>query len=81
MKGKDSLIRVYSGTEITVTLLKDELEESGISAMIQNDFNSGVSAGFSGGFTSAVDLFIKESDLTAAEPIVKEFVKINNGDA
>jgi len=77
MKEKNNLICVYTGTELTVNLLKDELEKSGIPGMIQNDFNSGVSAGFSGGVPSSVDLFILEHDLEKAEPIVSEFREIN----
>lgn len=77
MKGNNSLIRVYSGTELTVNLLKDELESFGIPGMIQNDFNSGISAGFSGGVSSSVDLFIQESDLEKAEPFIQEFREIN----
>jgi hypothetical protein len=71
------LIRVYTGTELTVALLKDELEKVGISSMIQNDFKSGVSAGFSGGIPSAIDLFIQEFDLKKAEPIIREFINTN----
>ena len=78
MKGNNNLIRVYSGTELTVNLLKDELEKFGISSMIQNDFNSGVSAGFSGGVPSSIDLFIQELDLGKAEPILSEFREIND---
>jgi len=78
MKENNNLIRIYSGTELTVNLLKDELEGSGIPSMIQNDFNSGVSAGFSGGVPSAIDLFIQEHDLGKAEPIVNEFREINS---
>jgi len=78
MKEKNNLICVYTGTELTVNLLKDELEKSGIPGMIQNDFNSGVSAGFSGGVPSSVDLFIQEHDLEKAEPIVSEFREIND---
>lgn len=77
MKGNSNLIRVYSGTELTVNLLKDELESFGIPCMIQNDFNSGISAGFSGGVPSSVDLFIQEYDLEKAEPIIQEFSEIN----
>ena len=69
----DKLICVYSGTEITVNLLKEILEETGIPALIQNDFNSGISAGFSGGVPSAIDLFIGEDDLEKAEPIIADF--------
>ena len=78
MKEKSNLIRVYSGTELTVNLLKDDLEKFGISSMIQNDFNSGVSAGFSGGGPSSIDLFIQELDLGKAEPIISEFSKTNS---
>jgi len=77
MKDGDNLIRVYSGTELIVNLLKDELEKSGIPAMIQNDFNSGVSAGFSGGNPSSVDLFIQEFDVEKAVRIISEFRNIN----
>lgn len=77
MKDKNKLIRVYTGTELTVNLLKEELEKFGISGIIQNDFNSGVSAGFSGGVSSAIDLFIQEFDLKKAEPIITEFIQIN----
>lgn len=78
MKKNSNLIRIYSGTELTVNLLKGELEGFGIPGMIQNDFNSGISAGFSGGVPSSVDLFIQESDLGKAEPIVSEFREINS---
>ena len=78
MKGNSNLIRVYSGTELTVNLLKDELEKFGISSLIQNDFNSGVSAGFSGGVPSSIDLFIQELDLGKAEPILREFRETND---
>ncbi len=79
MKEKGNLIRVYTGTEITVNLLKEELEKVGIPGIIQNDFNSGISSGFSGGFPSAIDLFIQELDLKKAEPILISFKKLNKG--
>jgi len=78
MKEENKLIRVYSGTEITVMLLIEELEKFGISGMIQNDFNSGISAGFSGGGPSSVDLFIQELDFEKSEPIINEFIEVNN---
>ena len=78
MKEKDNLIRVYTGTEITVNLLKEELEKEGIPGIIQNDFNSGISSGFVGGVVSAIDLFIQEVDLKKAEPILMSFIKLNN---
>jgi len=78
MKDKDKLIRVYSGTALTVNLLKDELEQAGVTGLIQNDFNSGIVAGFSGGGPSSIDLFIQEFDLKKAEPIINDFLLHNN---
>jgi len=77
MKKENNLKRIYTGTEITVNLLKQELESAGIATMIKDDFNSGISAGFSGGVPSAIDLYIQESDLEKAEPIITEFFRIN----
>lgn len=79
MKEKSNLIRVYSGTEITVNLLYDELEKIGISGIIQNDYNSGIIAGFSAGTSSSVDLFIQEIDIKNAEPIISGFRDVNKG--
>jgi hypothetical protein len=73
MKQKDKLIRVYSGNEMTVNLLKGRLEIAGIYAAIQND--SGDS--FFRGVPAAVDLYIQQSDFKKAEPIISEFIKKN----
>jgi hypothetical protein len=78
MKENDDIIRIYTGTEITVNLLKDELEKIGITGVIQNDFESGTSAGIAGN-PSAIDLFIQQSDLKKAKPILADFLKINKG--
>ncbi len=69
--------RVFAGTQVQVNLLKGELEQNDISCLIQDDFNSGVMAGFSGGVPSAIDLYIQEKDLKKAEPIIKEFIERN----
>ena len=46
MKKATNLIRVFTGTEVTVILLKGKLEEIGISAIIKNDYQSGNTADF-----------------------------------
>jgi hypothetical protein len=78
MNENDNIIRIYTGTELTVNLLKDELEKVGISGIIQNDFESGTSAGI-GGDPSAIDLYIQESDLKKAKPVLVDFLRINKG--
>jgi hypothetical protein len=73
MKEKDRLIRIYSGNEVTINLLRGRLEIEGISASIQND--SGDS--FLRGSPAAVDLYIQQSDYKKAEPIINEFIDKN----
>ena len=77
MKKGNNLIRVFTGTEFSVYLLKERLEEVGISALIQDDFQSGISSGFVSGVPSAIDLYIQESDLKEAAAIIDEFVQNN----
>jgi hypothetical protein len=75
MSQSDNIIRIYSGHEVDVLFLKAELEENGIGAMVQNDFQSGVIAGFAGGLPGSIDLFVQVSDQEKAKPIVDEFIE------
>jgi hypothetical protein len=77
MENNDNLIRVYTGSEVSIILLKEALEENGIPTMTRNDYDAGLSAGFVGGTPSTLDLFIQKSDIGKAEPIIKEFEKSN----
>jgi len=77
MKSGNDLIRVFTGTEVLVYLLKERLEEVGISALIKDDFQSGLTVGFVTGVPSAIDLYIEESDLKEAETILNEFAQDN----
>jgi len=77
MKNGNDLIRVFTGTEVLVYLLKERLEEVDISALIKDDFQSGITVGFVSGVPSAIDLYIQESDFKIAEPIINEFMQDN----
>jgi len=44
---------------------------------MQDDFQAGLSAGFAGSTPSAIDIFIQESDLKKAEPIINDFIQKN----
>jgi hypothetical protein len=74
---RDELVRVFSGSEIAVMMLKEALDELEIGSFVQNDFQSGMAAGI-GGFSSFVDLYIQQSDLQRAEPLIVEFTEANN---
>jgi hypothetical protein len=77
VKEKNKLIRVYTGTELTVILLKELLEEIGVTSTIQNNYKSGVEVGFIGGVQSAIDLYIQHSDFETAEPVIRDFIAKN----
>jgi len=77
MKMKNKLIKVYTGTEVTVILLKGLLEEIGVTSTIQNNYKSGIEVGFVGGVQSAIDLFIQQSDFEKAEPLIRDFISKN----
>jgi len=81
MKDSDDLIKVFTGTEVTVLLLQEMLEEIGIGSLIQNDYQLGVDVGFVGGVQSALDLFIQTSDFEKAEPVIREFISQNQQQA
>lgn len=72
---KDDLIKVFTGSEVSVNHLKKELEDKGIGSLIKNYFRSGLSAGFSGGPSTTIDLFIQAEDFELAKPIIENFVK------
>ena len=78
MSNGTDLVRVFTGTEILVSLLKEDLENAGVAVFVRNDFQSGITVGFVGGVISAVDLYVQESDLDKANPIINEFRNINN---
>jgi hypothetical protein len=77
MKGKNKLVKVYTGTELTVLLLKDLLEDIGVTSTIQNNYKSGIEVGFVGGVQSAIDLFIQQSDFETAELLIRDFIAKN----
>lgn len=74
---ESKLIRVFAGSEITVNLLKAELEQEGIPSNVVNEYEQSNFRGFSTGTPYSVDLYMLDSDFEKAEPIVKEFLKIN----
>ncbi len=77
MKEKNKLVRIYTGTEVTVFLLKGLLEGIGVTSIIQNNYKSGIEVGFVGSIQSAIDLFIQQYDFEKAEPLIRDFIAKN----
>ncbi|MGA9237980.1 DUF2007 domain-containing protein [Robiginitalea sp.] len=72
---KDGYVHLYSGSEVRVILLKGLLEDKGIQTMVQNEFQSGVFAGFPGGTGTTIRLKIHPSDLENAQSILEDFIQ------
>ena len=68
---EDQIVKIYTGSEIIINRLASELEAKGILSLLKDGFQQGIEAGFVGGVPSAIDLFVRESDLSAALEVVK----------
>lgn len=73
MANNTEFVTVFSGSEVEVLMLKGLLEGLDIEGIIQNDYQSGIIAGFGGGTISTVRLKIHESDMEKAQTIITEF--------
>lgn len=67
----DKIVKIYSGGDLIINRIKQELEAQGIASMIKDGFKQGIQAGFAGGVPSAVELFVVKGDLENALEIVK----------
>jgi len=70
-------VKVFSGTELEVNLLKGLLEQIGVSGLIQNESKSGIMSGFLGGLQDVVDYYIQEADMEKSASTIKEFTEQN----
>lgn len=66
-------ILVYSGSLVSIHKLRHDLEEAGISVFIKDTAYTAASTGFVD--FSSVKLFILESEIEKATPIVDNFKK------
>ncbi|WP_374959018.1 putative signal transducing protein [Gilvibacter sp.] len=71
---------VYSGTEVRVILLKGLLAAAGVDAMVQNDYQAGITAGFGGGTPNTVRLKVHQDDLETAKGVVEDFINNQHTD-
>jgi hypothetical protein len=69
----DKLHKVFTGTSTEAWMLKGELEEIGIMAMIKDNLSSSLQAGFFGGTTSTVELYVNGDDLDKAGPLIRKY--------
>ncbi len=75
MTDHSEFVQLYSGSEVRVILLKGLLEAAGIDSIVQNEFQSGITAGFAGGTVNTVRLKVHQDDLEKAKPIHDDFIQ------
>jgi hypothetical protein len=73
----DDLVLAYSGSEISVNILKEYLAESNIRSVIRNKKKTALSAGF--GTASRCEVYLFDHDMEKAKPLLEEFLKSDEG--
>lgn len=67
----DNILNIYTGGEVVINRIKQELENEGIYCLVRDGFKQGLIAGFGEGVPTAIDLFVRENDLERALEIVQ----------
>ena len=76
MADQEDLIRLYTGSEIDVSVLKEVLDDNQIPSIIKNEMDSGKAAGFGGGYAgSEAHILVSENDYENAKVLLGEFLK------
>jgi putative signal transducing protein len=76
MADHEDLIRLYTGSEIDVSVLKEVLDDNQIPSIIKNEMDSGKAAGFGGGYAgSEAHILVSENDYENAKVLLGEFLK------
>jgi spore coat polysaccharide biosynthesis protein SpsF (cytidylyltransferase family) len=68
---KEKLIKVFTGTESEVILLKSRLEDKGIECIIKNDSSDA----FLGTSPQVVDLYINNENFENAKAVIRSITK------
>lgn len=70
---EDGIVRIFSGVQISGLRLKGILEQSEIEVIVKNEGNAANIAGFGGGNSGIIDLYIQEKDMEKAKHIIEDF--------
>ncbi len=74
MNKHEKITELYTGDEITISRLKQELEMAGIACLVKDGYNQGNAAGFVGGTPTAIELLVNETDLPKAQEILNAII-------
>lgn len=62
---------IYVGSEVNIQYLQSILDKAGIRSIVQNEFQSGLRAGFAGGLPGQVSLQVESSHYAEAKKIAE----------
>ena len=74
MEGKDIKL-LHTASVFEIEPLREMLEDNGISSMVRDEFAEGVNAGFVGGVSDEIDLYVLSTDYTEAKKLLNEILK------
>ncbi len=74
MENNDEIILIYTGNTLMIQRIKAELEAQGIYCLVKDGYKQGIEAGFVGGTSSTIDLFVTDTDFENAQKIVKAII-------
>lgn len=72
MSDSSKYVSIFTGPLVSVKNLESQLAAEGISSIIEDEFQSSITAGF-GASSSSIHLLISEEDLERAKPIIEGF--------
>ena len=73
MNKDQKTVRIYTGPTMIANGLIARLNHHGISPIVKDDHNSGITGGFSTGVPNQVRLFIRNEQLEKAKTMINEY--------
>lgn len=77
MTENKDLVRVYTGSQVDVAYIAEQLKESGIPCLVKDDFQTGIHAGFATSTPDAIDIYVEAENSRNAALLIQ---KIKNKD-
>ncbi|WP_394748681.1 putative signal transducing protein [Spongiimicrobium salis] len=78
MENSEKYIKLYSGSEVAIILLKGLLSAQNIPTIVKDEQQSAVAGGFRGGSSNIVDIYVQQIDKEKAMPILNAFKENQN---
>lgn len=73
MTNTEDLKKLFTGSEIDCSVLKELLEENQIACLIKNDSNSAKAAGFGVSLNSEAHVYVAEKDMEKSKELLQQF--------